>query len=42
MANRVEELKRQFPGVEVEEPFTRGYQRGRAYYQHICEEPKAA
>ena len=42
MANRVEELERQNPGVEVEAPFTRGYQRGREYYQHLCDESKAA
>jgi hypothetical protein len=42
MANRVEELERQYPGKEVEEPFTRGYQRGREYYQHLCDESKAA
>jgi cell division protein FtsI/penicillin-binding protein 2 len=42
MANRVEELERQYPGVDVEVPFTRGYQRGREYYQHLCDESKAA
>ncbi len=42
MANRVEELERQYPGVNVEEPFTRGYQRGREYYQQLCDEKKAA
>jgi hypothetical protein len=42
MASNVEELQREYPGVEVEEPFTRGYQRGREYYQRICNESKAA
>jgi outer membrane lipoprotein SlyB len=42
MANRVEELERQYPDLEVEEPFTRGYQRGREYYQRLCDESKAA
>jgi hypothetical protein len=42
MANKVEELARQYPGVDVETPFTRGYQRGREYYQHLCDESKAA
>jgi hypothetical protein len=39
---RVEELEREYPGVDVEAPFTRGYQRGREYYQHLCDESKAA
>ncbi len=42
MASSLEEVQRQFPGVEVAEPFTRGYQRGREYYQHLCDESKAA
>jgi hypothetical protein len=42
MANNVEELQRQNPGVELEEPYTRGYQRGREYYQRLCDHSKAA
>jgi hypothetical protein len=42
MANRVEELERQYPDTNVEEPFTRGYERGREYYQQLCDEKKAA
>lgn len=42
MASDLEEIQRQFPGAEVEEPFTRGYQRGREYYQRLCDESKAA
>ncbi|HEY7099307.1 MAG TPA: hypothetical protein VH437_21460 [Terriglobales bacterium] len=42
MANRVEELEQQNPGVELAESFTRGYQRGREYYQHLCDQSKAA
>ena len=39
----LEDLQRQHPGAEVEEAFTRGYQRGREYYQQRCNEnPKAA
>jgi hypothetical protein len=38
----LEDVQRQHPGVEVEAPFTRGYQRGREYYQHLCDEKKAA
>lgn len=36
------DVQQQYPGAKVEEPFTRGYQRGREYYQHLCEETKKA
>ena len=42
MANRVEELERQYPDANVEGPYTRGYQRGREYYQRLCDESRAA
>jgi hypothetical protein len=42
MESNLEDLQRQYPGVDVAEPFTRGYERGRNYYQHLCEESKAA
>jgi len=42
MASDVEELERQHPGAEVADPFTRGYRRGREYYQRLCKEEKAA
>ena len=38
----LEDVQRQHPGVDVEEAFTRGYQRGRDYYQQLCDEKKAA
>jgi hypothetical protein len=39
----LEDVKRRYPGKDVEKPFLHGYQRGREYYQKICEEnPKAA
>ena len=38
----LEDVKRQHPGVDVEEAFTRGYQRGRDYYQQLCDENKQA
>src|SRR6202162_1901270 len=38
----LEDLQRQHPGVDVEEAFTRGYQRGRDYYQQLCDENKQA
>lgn len=42
MATDVEELKKQYPDAEVEEPYTRGYERGRDYYQGLCNQSKAA
>jgi hypothetical protein len=38
----LEDVKTQHPGKDVEEPFTRGYQRGRDYYQRLCDEKRAA
>jgi hypothetical protein len=42
MESRMEELKQQYPDTEVAEPFTRGYQRGREYYQSMVDRSKAA
>jgi hypothetical protein len=38
MNTALEDVQRQHPGMEVEEAFTRGYQRGRDYYQQLCDE----
>lgn len=38
----LEDVQREHPGVDVEEAFTRGYQRGRDYYQQLCDENKQA
>ncbi|HEV2468141.1 MAG TPA: hypothetical protein VGS78_03025 [Candidatus Sulfotelmatobacter sp.] len=38
----VEDVKRQYPGKNVEEPFLRGYRRGREHYQQLCDEGKKA
>ncbi len=38
----LEDVKRQYPGHNVEEPFTQGYQRGREHYQQLCDEGKRA
>jgi hypothetical protein len=38
----LEDVQRQHPGVDVEEAFTRGYQRGRDYYQQLCDEKQKA
>jgi hypothetical protein len=35
MAEDLEELQQQYPGVEVEEPFRRGYERGRAHFEFL-------
>jgi len=32
----IEELQRQYPGIDVEGPFRRGFERGRDYYQGLC------
>jgi hypothetical protein len=32
----LEELQRRYPGVNVEEPFRRGFERGRDYDQRLC------
>jgi hypothetical protein len=42
MGAALEDVQRQHPGAQVEEPFTRGYERGREYYQRLCDEKKAA
>jgi hypothetical protein len=42
MSSRVEDLEREHPGEKIEEAYTRGYQRGREYYQHLCDEKMAA
>ncbi len=38
----LEDLQRQYPNANVADPFTRGYQRGREYYQRLCDESKKA
>jgi len=42
MTAEIEELERQYPGAEIAEPFRRGYERGRDYYQRLCSESEAA
>jgi len=34
----LEDVQRRYPSANVEEPFTRGYQRGREHYQRLCDE----
>ncbi len=38
----LEEVKRKYPGADVEEPFLQGYQRGREHYQELCDESHKA
>ena len=38
----LEDVKRQNPGKDVEEPFLHGYQRGREHYQQLCDENRKA
>lgn len=42
MARNVEDLERQHPEREVREAYVRGYQRGREYYERLCDQSKAA
>lgn len=42
MTAQIEELEQQYPGAEVSEAYQRGYERGRDYYQQLCNESKAA
>jgi len=42
MNTDIENVQRQFPGEDVEEPFRRGYERGRDHYQALCDHSKAA
>lgn len=34
----LEDVQQRYPGKDVEEAFTRGYQRGREHYQKLCDE----
>jgi hypothetical protein len=38
----LEELQKKYPGEEVAEAYTQGFQRGREYYQRFCDQAKAA
>jgi len=42
MANRIDELEKRYPNSNVAELYTRGYQRGREYYQRTCDKTEAA
>ncbi len=38
----LEDVQRRYPGEQVEEAFTRGYQRGREHYQQLCDDSTKA
>lgn len=38
MGAALEDVQREYPGADVEEPFTHGYQRGREHYQQLCDQ----
>jgi hypothetical protein len=38
----LEDVQRENPGTDVEDAFIRGYQRGRDYYQQLCDQDKKA
>jgi hypothetical protein len=40
MASDLEEFQERYPDAAVEEPFAQGFQRGREYYQRLCNESK--
>ena len=42
MSAKLENVQRQYPNARIEEPFTRGYERGRNYYQGLCNQCTAA
>jgi hypothetical protein len=42
MSAVLEDVQRQHHGAQVEAPFTRGYQRGREYYQQLCDQGSKA
>jgi hypothetical protein len=42
MGTALEDVQRQYPDANVEEPFTRGYERGRDHYQELCDQGKKA
>jgi hypothetical protein len=38
----LDDVQRRYPGAAVEQPFTRGYRRGREHYQQLCDESNRA
>lgn len=42
MDSKIEDIEHSYPGMNAGEPFRKGYERGRDYYQQLCNESKAA
>jgi hypothetical protein len=42
MDSNIEDIEREHPGMNAGEPFRKGYERGRDYYQQLCNESRAA
>jgi hypothetical protein len=42
MDSKIEDIERAYPGMDAGEPFRKGYERGRDYYQQLCNESEAA
>ena len=42
MDSRLDDLQKEYPGENIAEAYTQGYQRGREYYQSFCDQTKAA
>jgi hypothetical protein len=42
MTNQIEDIEKRYPGTGAEIPFQKGYERGRDYYQQLCNESRAA
>jgi hypothetical protein len=42
MDSKIEDIDHEYPGVNAGEPFRKGYERGRDYYQQLCNESRAA
>lgn len=42
MIAKLEDVQRQYPNADIEDPFTRGYERGRNYYQGLCNQCNGA
>jgi hypothetical protein len=41
MASKLEDLEQQYPDAQIEDAFTRGYQRGREHFQALCDQRAA-
>jgi hypothetical protein len=41
MSSKLEDLEQQYPDVQIEEAFTRGYRRGREHFQALCDQRAA-